>query len=334
MNSNLIIHSNEGLSYEQWLAKRINGLGASDIGTLFGFNQYKAPIELFYEKIDPTPRPNVDNIHSFMGRYMEDDIANLWQYFDKTQESIIENYKAKRIVRKCRRINASVSNPAYPNLYVSLDRVINKHDGRGEGALELKTISTYEANKWESGIPHSHMMQVQCQIMVCDFTYGELAILKDGKFFELWPFEKNENICNAIAEKVREFWAKVERGRVLMTRKYEAVSSYNFNLANECEAEIQELEPSPDGSDAYTAFMREKFKNRPIDANTGVIQGTESDLAAAREYTRINEAMKALKTAQVLEKNKLLRRLESNRKISFQEGYVSNIDNRFSVKIK
>ena len=140
---------------------------------------------------------------------------------------MIENFRTQNKVRKMQRVNAYIQNPKFPWLFVSLDRKINKHideDGkeRGNGALEIKTISSYEADKWEAGIPPGHVVQVQTQLMVTGWKYGELAVLKDGRFFDVFPFDKHAGVCREIAMQTKSFWLRVESARKCLTQKFEA----------------------------------------------------------------------------------------------------------------
>ena len=116
----------------------------------------------------------------FLGKQAEDKNAEMWEYWDGSVEGMIKNFYSGNKVRRCRRLNAYVQNPKYKWLFVSLDRVINKHTWKGvefgEGTLELKNLSSYEADKWEGGIPLKHLLQVQTQMAVCEFDYGELAV--------------------------------------------------------------------------------------------------------------------------------------------------------------
>ena len=98
---------------------------------------------------------------------------------------------------------------------------------RGNGCLEIKTISGYEADKWEAGIPPSHVVQVQTQLMVTGWKYGELAVLKDGRFFDVFPFDKHAGVCREIANQTKSFWLRVESARKCLTQKFEAVRNFN-----------------------------------------------------------------------------------------------------------
>jgi putative phage-type endonuclease len=312
MQKHLIITSTKDMSRELWLLNRKKGIGASDVGTILGLNQYKAAIELFYERLDSNPEFSVENIAAFMGHYHEDSVADLWQYWNKdprkgTQAEMMKNYREGNIQRKCQRVNAYVSNPKYPWLFVSLDRKINKGDRGEEGALEIKTIAGYEAQKWDTGIPPSHIVQVMTQLLVCEFSFGELATLRDGRQFDVWPFEFNQNIATQIIERTRSFWENVQEGRKILTQKYEAVMGHNMRKANDLQAQLESLEPEPDGTEAYEKFLKDKFK-RSL-AEKGLVRGTPEDLKLALEHRSIKEQMKKLDEQARLCENNLKRRI-------------------------
>jgi len=335
MKSNLIITPITGWDKSKWLQFRKQGIGASDIGTILGYNQYKSAIELWYEKLTLEPELSVESIAIFMGHYHEDTVADLWQYWDGTEAGMIKNYREGKIVRKNRRINAYVQNPKYPWLFVSLDRIINKGERGDEGALEIKTIAGYEAAKWSTGIPPAHIVQVLTQIMVCEFKFGEIAAMQDGRTFNVWPFEYNEVICEQIKVRTKEFWDTVLQGRILLTRKYEAVKSFNMKLADELQAELETLEPPPDNSEAYAKFLKDKY-NRSL-AQVGLVKGTDADYLIAEEHKRLKGKIKDLETEMRLCENTLKSRIKEGTALDFGDKGKVNWEGdprRFINKIK
>jgi putative phage-type endonuclease len=334
MNKELIFTSTKDWDKDKWLRFRKDGIGASEVGTVLGLNPYKSACELWHEKLDPEPVYSVESISQFMGHYDEEKVADLWQYWDGSPESVIANYRAGKIVRKCQRVNGYIQNPKYPWLFVSLDRKINKINGK-EGALEIKTINGYEADKWEAGIPMSHVVQLADQMLVCEFEFGELAVLKDGRDFQVYPFEVREAIETVIIERTKHFWDTVKEGRMIATQKFEAARNFNMRYANELQAKLDMLEPEPDGSEAYERFMRDKFKKSM--AEVGVIPGTNDALLLARDYKAQQEEMKVLEEKMRRNSNELKRILANNSKMDFgKDGYVSwaGDPRRFSVRLK
>lgn len=312
MKSNLEFISTRNMSKDDWLKYRDTGVGASEVGTILGLNPYKASIQLFYEKIGMTNKWNIENMAMFAGTELEAVVANWWQYWDGTMESMIENFRANNIVRKCQRVNAYVRNPKYPYLFVSLDRKINKTD-RGEGALEVKTLSGYVADQWESGIPMSHIVQVQTQIMVCEFDFGELAVLKDGRNFDVYPFDTMPEVQNTIWERVKDFWDRVLEARKYVNEKFEAERTFNLQKAQEMEGKIAEFEPEPDGSDAYKDYLKEKYRN----PTTSERIGTNLELNEAIKELKVIEQIKELKEQRQLHQNKLKKAMGDVQSLEF-----------------
>lgn len=305
MNSNVQLISTADMSREDWLQYRKTGIGASEVGAIMGLSPYKSSIELFYDKIGESLGYTVENLSMFLGQEQESFVATLWEHWDPvdaTVDTMIANYRAGRKVRRCKRINAYARNIRFPWIFVSLDREINQIDGRGNGALELKTVGGYESEKWESGIPPSNIVQVTTQTTVCEYAFGELAQLKDNRDFFVFPFEHNESIAESILATTKKFWDKVELARIIVTRRFEAQRTSNYRLVDECNAELHTLEPEPDGSDAYNAFLKEKYRI----AVPGEQSGSQEDLANAQAHKAVKERQKLLE----LEKNLYEQRLK------------------------
>lgn len=299
MKSKLLFIPTANMSREQWLTYRHDGLGASEVGTILGLDDYMSSLELFYYKIGEIARFDTETIYSFMGRYHEDTIADLWQYWEGDEETMIANYKAGKIVRRCMRVNAFVRNPEYPWLYVSLDRKINKTETRGEGSLELKTISGFEADKWESGLPPKYVVQLNTQTMVGEFEFGEMAILQDGRRFFVLPFENSKTIQETIVKKTFEFWCKVLDARKLVNAKYIALQDFNYKRADGLTAAIDLLAPEPDGSQVYADFLKKKY-NRPLSAER---QGTEAEFVEATVQKLATEQIKTISEGKIKAEN-------------------------------
>lgn len=321
MKSKLILVDTRTMNQEDWLKYRKRGIGASEVATIMGLNPYKSSIELFYEKIGEELGYSVENIAMFLGKEQEPLIADMWQYWGGDTESMINNYRTGNIVRKCQRVNAYVHNPDYPHLFVSLDRKINRYEKRGEGALEIKTIANYESDKWEGGIPPSHVIQVQTQLLVCEFDYGELATLKNGREFDVLPFERNETIIAAIIERTLEFWRRVELAREIVTSRFEAQRNFNYSLVEQCNANLQMVEPEPDGSEAFNNFLKEKYRI----ALPGERAGTIVELEDARAHKDAKGRIKELEDQARLFENKLKNTIRDGcDKLDFGlNGYVS-----------
>jgi putative phage-type endonuclease len=346
MKSNITLVPTTGMSHEDWLGYRKDGIGASESGIIMGLSPYKASIQLFYEKIGQDLGFNVENISMFLGKEQEPFLATLWEYwpykhtgdFKEAQALMMQNYRQGNKERRCKRVNAYATNSKWPWLFVSLDREINKYDNRDNGALELKTIGGYEVDKWEAGLPPVYMIQVNQQMLVCEYDYGEIAVLRDNRDYYVLPFERSEVICESIISTTKAFWDKVTEGKKIITRRFEAERNFNYSMVQELDAQLQMLEPEPDGSDAFHAFLKEKYQI----ALPGERPGTPQQLEDAKQHKDINSRIKELQEAKQLHENRLkndLGQLGADRLDFGADGYVSwksdtNGVRRFLNKVK
>jgi putative phage-type endonuclease len=293
MKSHLQLIPTAGMNRDEWLGYRHTGIGASEVGAVLGLDDYTSSLELYYYKIGAIPKFDTESMASFVGKIDEPKIAKMWQYWDPENPdelTMIRNFQNGKVVRRCQRVNAYVRNPAYPWLFVSLDRRILKYDHRGEGTLELKTISGWEADKWEAGMPPKYIIQVNTQMLVCEFIFGEMALLQDNRRFFVYPFELSDNIRQHVITKTKDFWDRVEKGRKLVNEKYHAMSQFNQRRVDECQHEIDALAPEPDGTLAYADFLAEHY-GKP---NKLERQGTDQELAIGRELLDVTGRIKEL----------------------------------------
>ena len=268
MRSDLVITRIEPHT-DAWFNFRTNGIGGSEISTVLGLNKYDTVTRTFYEKIKAIPPRQIDNSKMFFGRYMEDKIGDLWQYFDGSEDGWIENYKNNKIIRKCRNINGYVVNPDYPWLFASLDRVINIAGGINlltgeklttEAVLEIKTLSYWSASMWTDGIPISYLLQVHQYMIIMETDYAELAILKDGNTFSVEKVQRDEDLCKRIIDISKSFWYNlVVPAKKAQENKSLAEKAGNILEVEKWEAEVQRYEPEPDNSEAYREFQSERF---------------------------------------------------------------------------
>lgn len=306
MKPHILKISKKGMSHEQWLQYRMKGIGGSDVAAVLNLNPFKASVQLFYEKSTQDVE-NIQNERMFWGTVHEDTIADVWQYYDPkgTVADMMNNYDNGTIIRKCRRINSIIQNEKYPHLLANLDREIVKSPTNKEGILEIKTISDFAVEQWESGIPPYHIVQLQTYLMLYEKEYGELAMLKNGRNFEVIPFEANKEIQEGIAIKTAEFWQRILEAREILASG---------------KGSIEHLEPEPDGSEAYEKFLKARFKAKPV-----TIKGTEQLYLTAIAERECNIKADGINKIKQLHKNMLVDALRDVEKIDFGmgKGYVS-----------
>lgn len=257
----------------------------------------------------------------FWGKVHEDTIANIWQYHDPNQTDIsvtMENYNADNKIRYCKELNYIISNPKFPHLFANVDRIFDyQTDEFCEGVLEVKTVSDFAINIWEAGIPPYFLIQGQTYLAVSGLEYGEFAILKNGRNFEVIPFQRNEKIIENIITRSKEFWDRVLEARNLLSN----------------EASFSHLEPEPDNSMAYEKFMKARFVEKEntlnLTSESDILFDCQSEKAKTVEIKKCEEVKQ-------LHKNKVIKFMLDNKvdKLDFgTNGYVSFFENAKQVRV-
>lgn len=250
-----IVQISKDNQYQEWLKFRDNGLGASEIGTLMGVNSWKSPAELYYQKIGVIPQKQVENMPMFMGTILEQTVADIFEYWENDEATMIENYRKGLKMRHLYEPTGYIINPSFPHLFFSPDRLIVSKDIRirnssinlenVDAIAEIKTISGWSSKQWEGGIPPSYYLQLQTYMMGLGVANGYLVVLEDGRNFKVHSYEADEEIISSIINITEEFWKRVLLGR-------EAVANGG---------DYDQYAPPPDGTEAYAEYLNERFSN-------------------------------------------------------------------------
>lgn len=319
-----IIQINKDKSYDEWIQFRTRGLGASEIGTLMGVNSWKSPAELYYQKIGLIPQKVEQNIPMFMGTILEKTVAEIFEYWDGDDASMLKNYETQTKVRNLYEPIGYVVNPKYPHLFFSPDRLQIKsknlriRDGRinlenVEAVIEIKTISGWSSKQWEGGIPPSYYLQLQTYLMGLGIDTGYLVALEDGRNLKVHKFDRDQEMIDMIGRVTADFWSCVEAGR----------------LALELGEDYEQYAPPPDGTEAYSEFLNKKFAN-PEEAS--IVSNDEID-EYIRHYKQKNEEIARLDEEKREASNYIKNYMGNNTTIQSEEGKVTWRPNAKGVRI-
>lgn len=271
MNSNLKVLRIEPHTPE-WYKFRMDGLGGSDVPSIWSPDKWHSALLLFHQKVGNIPtNTHHESEATFHGTQMEDYIAKCWKHFDPTtpdnMTSYINNFGDK-VMRKCKNVQAYIVNPKYPWLFASPDRLMNvgslnlltQEPMDYEAVLEIKTIEKSSAAQWKTGIPTAYFIQVHVYMIVMEVDYAEIVILKDGRYLEVVPVKKSESLAKSIIDDSYDFWYnRVIPARKAMAEKQVMLSIGDVNAADECEGSIQLLEPDADGSVLLSEFLSDSY---------------------------------------------------------------------------
>jgi putative phage-type endonuclease len=292
---------------EDWLSVRQSiGIGGSESASILGMSPYKCSAQLFYEKLGLASGSKT-SLPMIIGLEDEDKIARLWSYYDRNLgvESIPTNYSNKNVVRNPVKLSKILVNPRYPHLFANVDRFFFENGKRS--ILELKTINHWESQKWESGVPIHYIIQIQHYMLVCGVDYAELAILESNSKIDIIPLEASKEIQDRIVDKTEEFWRDLCAAKDILA---------NGGI----ELDIQHLVPPPDGSDAYTEFLKDKYKDSITD-NESVTTANLDDLDTLREFIRLKEEQEKLGRELALREQRLRDRMGEHPILDFGDQY-------------
>jgi len=245
------------------------GFGASECGTLTGKNNKTygeiLPV-LLNKKAGITPLDRKMNEHMLSGILAEPIILERWKYYDGTDKGYLDNYMIGKVMRKHRTVDMYLVNKKYPWLFASLDAAILAGEPNLRGGqlkcdcpLEIKQISYFAAQQWESGIPPQYIYQINQQMLVTETDYCELAILQDGFNFKVDSYQMDVDICNEILEKSRDAWEQV----LVMRKKHKEIKYYQdlnqMDKVEKLQSELDSMIPEPDSSDGWKEFLNERY---------------------------------------------------------------------------
>lgn len=186
--------STRNMSRAEWLTVRGGGIGSSDAAVAVGISPYKSPLELWLEKTERQPAPDLS----------ENDAV----FWGTTLEHIIANVYAERTGVKVRRLNSVLQHPEHPFMLANLDRVV-QHPTDGNGILEVKTAGVHSAQFWEEGVPDSYQCQVLHQLAVTGKQWCDVAVLIGGQDFRVYRVLRDDAKIADLIQREARFWQYV-----------------------------------------------------------------------------------------------------------------------------
>lgn len=265
MNATIIKTENR----EQWLDKRVKGIGGTDISAILGVNKYKTPFDVWEDKTGRAAKFE-GNKFTRRGIYMEDAVAN---YFED--------------VTGCKVIKASESeelliHKKYPCLLGSPDRRYFDHDGQ-KGILECKTtMTTIDASV--ENIPQTWFIQVQWYLGLSGYTRGTIAWAELGFSSEFKHVEIvfNPEFFAYMVEQGVKFWEE----NVMTDKAPDAINSQDIEKIYPYSQEGKTMVVSDDFYNTYCELKalqdNKKALETEIDAKQEALKMALADAEIAK----------------------------------------------------
>ena len=176
----------------EWHVERQTYLGASEVGKVLRLDnpEYGNPVTVWQEKTAPEPIIKPMNDAMLMGLIQEEVVARMF---------------AHSTGLKIQRKNESDVSKAYSWLRASRDRMI-VGTPKGPGVLEGKTTNGFYKNTWQNEVPLSYYAQHQIQMHCSGHHWGAIALMTDGRNFEIFWYELDQEFVDAILPPLAHFW--------------------------------------------------------------------------------------------------------------------------------
>lgn len=223
-------------------------------------------------------------------------------HFGTVLEPVVKKEFTRRTGLKIRARKALLQSEEYPFMLADLDGVIYEE---GEMCIfEAKTASAYKQEIWESGVPEEYQLQVQHYMAVTGAKKTYIAALVGGNRFFYHVVYRDEELISLIIRLEKAFWE---------------------------ENVLQGREPVPDGSEATTAYLNEKYG----ESNGQTVELPEEALDLCLSYESLSEQLTAIKERKEAVANQLKNYLKENeagtvggRKVTWKQVTSTGFDKK------
>ena len=178
------------LSREEFLARRKQGIGGSDVAAVLDVSPYRTPYQVWLDKTGQAPeREETEILH-----------------FGQVLEQVIADEYVRRNGAKVQRRNAMYQHKDHPELVANIDRYIV-----GGKILECKTCNAFAADKFGKdgdSVPDEYLLQVQHYMHITGIHEAVLAVLIGGNQYRQFELLYDWSLAEFAAAKCVEFWQK------------------------------------------------------------------------------------------------------------------------------
>lgn len=232
------------ISREEFLARRKQGIGGSDIAAIIGMSPWKSPRDVWFDKVG----------HDGEGNPIEPPQETPAMYWGNVHEETVAKEYEKRSGRRVDvtsvLFTAEGKPGGKPYFIGNIDRLVRTDNAvapideatgklNTNRLLECKTSSQYAAGEWgEDGtgdIPEYYKSQVQWYMGVTGCDVCDVAVLIGGNDFRMYTVERNDAVIAYLFEQGERFWQDyVVTGEMPPARSLEdAVNAFSKGKAGE-----------------------------------------------------------------------------------------------------
>jgi putative phage-type endonuclease len=196
---------------EEFLARRMKGIGGSDIAVLLGMSPFKTQFELWREKTgQSTDEPDVDSEERMhWGTVLEDVVAR--HYAEKT-ESKIQRINTQMQHKDCSIALANVDRAVVtPGTRARWDAEKRQLLG-ADRILEVKTAHAFALNSADWGeqgtdeVPQQYWLQCMWYMGIAQLPSADLAVLFGGQRYRTYRIEFDGEVFAGLLDTAATWW--------------------------------------------------------------------------------------------------------------------------------
>ncbi len=203
---------------------------------------------------------------------------------------------------KVRNVNGILKNNNYPFALANIDRAIV-----GEKAfLECKTTNSYALKEWQEGVPAHYEIQCLHYMAITGATHCYIAALIGNSDFIWHKIERDQETIDYLMQIEKDFWEE--------------------NI-------LKDIVPIPDGSDAYSEYLKQKYKQS--NGQEIELHLLENGIDKLNRYDEIVSDIKVLESEKKLIEQEIQLHMEEfevakvgDRKITWKTSIRNTIDSK------
>lgn len=294
----------------------LRGFGGSDLGTAFGYNNYKRPWTAWMEHIQEFPYRDVDNRFIYRGERDEPQIVRMFKHYDAENpdpDQIITDVRAGKIFSK-----ASATPYLYiyrkdPRMTALPDALISQSPfWEGKGVLECKSRGSNELAQYKNGILTKDFIQAAYYCGILGRDYFVIGYLIDGATYEYHYFKHDPNVFGELILQAQIYLNN--RDKALGLKKSLGLERYLHapepDLADidawDMWDELKALEPQFERKDLES--IREFYPDAEQELQE--MDASEHQVANAKEYWKLSNQIDLLQQSKAVVQEALIRSLQ------------------------
>lgn len=199
-----VLVSSEGMSREEWLSWRLQGLGGSDAAACCGFSKFRSPLQLWLEKTGQ----------------IESTVSNEAMEWGNKLEPVIREVFQEKTGWPVETAPAIYGHEQHDFMFGNFDGFTIDPD-LGRCVLEIKTAGMHQAPNWEfggsgasanSGVPLEYELQCLHYLAVCgpSIPAVHVACLLGGQRLILRKVMRDEETIRMLERLETAFWWQVK----------------------------------------------------------------------------------------------------------------------------